>query len=327
MPFRLKVSLAVLLSLLTIALVGPLIVPILPVPDTVPEAQLADPDSQFVEVDGVTVHYKTAGVEGEGPTFVLIHGFGSSTYTWHEVMADFGELGRVIAFDLPAFGLTERPLPNDWDSNPYTPQAQVDLTLGLLDALNIGQAVLIGHSSGGVVAAQVAVKQPERVAGLVLVDAPILSGGRNAPRFLLRLPQINRLGPVFMRQFAGQPGTDFLRNAWSDPDSLDEETLEAYRKPLQANDWDRALWEYAKVNGTVRLEPDLPRLSLPTLVLTGTDDEIVPPEQSERLAETLPDATLEAFEDCGHVPHEECPAPFTDAVTTWLQEQNATTDF
>ena len=327
MPFRLKVSLAVLLSLLTIALVGPLIVPVLPAPDTVAVAQLADPDSQFVEVDEVRVHYKTAGAEGESPTFVLIHGFGSSTYTWHEVMGDFGELGQVIAFDLPAFGLTERPLPDEWESNPYTPQAQVDLTLGLLDALNVEQAILVGHSSGGVLATQVATEQPERVAGLVLVDAPVLAGGRNAPRFLLRLPQINRLGPVFMRQFAGQPGTDFLRSAWSNSDSLDEETLEAYRKPLQVNDWDRALWEYAKVNGTVRLEPELPSLNLPTLVLTGADDAVVPPEQSERLAKALPDATSEAFENCGHVPQEECPVPFTNVVTTWLQARNVITGF
>ena len=322
MPFRLKVSLAVLLSLLVLALVGPLIVPILPVPDTVSEAQLADSDSQFVEVNGVRVHYKSSGAVDDRPAFVLIHGFGSSTYTWHEVMIELGELGRVIAFDLPAFGLTERPLPAEWDSNPYTPQAQVELTLGLLDALEVDEVVLIGHSSGGIVATQVALAQPERVAGLVLVDAPVLAEGRNAPRFLLRLPQVNRLGPIFMRQFAGQPGTDFLTNAWSDPDSLDEETLKAYRKPLQANNWDRALWEYAKVNGAAGLESDLPRLTLPTLVVTGADDAVVPPEQSERLAETLPDATFETFDACGHVPQEECPAPFTDAVKAWLEEQN-----
>ena len=316
-----------MLSLLTLALVGPLIVPILPVPDTVPEAQLADPDSQFVEVNGVTVHYKTTGVAGERPTFVLIHGFGSGTYTWHEVVDNLGELGRVIAFDLPAFGLTERPLPAEWESNPYTPRAQVELTLGLLDELEVDRAILIGHSSGGVVAAQVALEQPERTSGLVLVDTPALAAGRNAPRFLLRLPQINRLGPIFMRQFAGQPGTDFLRSAWSDPDALDEATLEAYRKPLQADNWDRALWEYAKANGPVRLEADLPRLSVPTLVLTGADDAVVLPEQSERSAETLPDATFNTFEGCGHVPQEECPEAFTDAVNAWLQEQSVVADF
>ena len=306
---------------------GPLIVPILPVPDTVSAAQLADPDSQFVEVNGVKVHYKSSGTADDRPTFVLIHGFGSSTYTWHEVADDFGALGRVVAFDLPAFGLTERPLPVEWESNPYTPQAQVELTLGLLDELKVEQAVLVGHSSGGVVAAQVALAQPNRVAGLVLVDAPVLAEGRNAPRFLLRLPQINRLGPIFMRQFAGQPGTDFLRSAWSDPDALDEATLEAYRKPLQVNDWDRALWEYAKANGPVRLEADLPSLNVPTLVLTGADDAVVPPEQGERLAELLPEATLATFEGCGHVPQEECPEAFTGEVNAWLQEQTMTADF
>ena len=97
MPFRIKVSLAALVFVLTLLLVGPLVVPIPPLSDTVPAAQLADPDSRFIKVDGLSVHYKTSSLTppDDAPTFVLLHGFGSSIYTWHKVMDTVRRFGAV----------------------------------------------------------------------------------------------------------------------------------------------------------------------------------------------------------------------------------------
>ncbi len=324
MPFRIKVSLAALVFVLTLLLVGPLVIPVPRLSDTVPAAQLADPDSKFVEVDGVNVHYKTSSLTPpeDAPTFVLLHGFGSSTYTWNNVMDEFGRLGRVFAFDRPAFGLTERPLPETWRENPYTPQAQVELTLGLMDALHIDKAVLVGNSAGATVAAGVALAQPSRVTGLVVVDGAVYdeSSRSTLSRLLLRTPQIDRLGPLLTRQLAGEQGTEFLRSAWSDPGKLDEATLAAYRKPLQTDHWDRALWEYTKASRPPRLADELSRLTLPVLVVTGADDKLVAPGLSERLAGELPDADLAVLAGCGHVPQEECPEPFMAAVRGWLEQ-------
>ena len=325
MPFRIKVSLAALVFVLTLLLVGPLVIPIPPLTDTVPAAQLTDPDSQFVEVDGVNVHYKTSSLAPPqgAPTFVLLHGFGSSTYTWHKVMDEFGALGRTVAFDRPAFGLTERPLPKTWRENPYTPQAQAELTLSFMDALDIDEAVLVGNSAGATVAAKAALARPERVTGLVIVDGDIYdeSSRSTLSRLLLRTPQIDRLGPLLTRQLAGEPGTDFLRSAWSDPAKLDEATVAAYRKPLQTEDWDRALWEYTKASRPPGLESELNRLTLPVLVVTGADDKLVAPSLSERLAGELPSADLALLDACGHTPQEECPEPFMTAVTSWLEQK------
>ncbi|MBC8263534.1 MAG: hypothetical protein H8E47_05355 [Anaerolineales bacterium] len=102
--------------------------------DTVPPQQLADPDSRFVDINGLQVHYKMAG-QG-GPALVLLHGFGASVFSWREVMEPLAEIGTVIAFDRPAFGLTERPVPGEWEGeSPYRAEAQVELTVGLLDEL------------------------------------------------------------------------------------------------------------------------------------------------------------------------------------------------
>jgi pimeloyl-ACP methyl ester carboxylesterase len=133
-------------------LVGPFLVPVRPLKGTVPPEQLADADSRFIDVNGVKMHYKTLG-SGE-PALILLHGFAASTFNWRAVMAPLAELGTVVAYDRPSSGLTERPLPGDWTGeSPYSPDAQVAQLVGLMDALGISQAVLIGNSAGGTVAA------------------------------------------------------------------------------------------------------------------------------------------------------------------------------
>jgi pimeloyl-ACP methyl ester carboxylesterase len=149
----------VIAFLLVVLLVGPFLVPVQPLEETLPPQALADADSQFIEINDLVVHVKTLG-QGE-PVFVLLHGFGARLYSWQPVMASFSQLGTVIAFDRPAFGLTERPL-NWTGTNPYSPQAQVELVLGLLDHFNVQQAILVGNSAGGTIAMQAALAYPER---------------------------------------------------------------------------------------------------------------------------------------------------------------------
>ena len=302
----------------------PLFVPVPPLQNTVTEKDLADADSQFIDIDEITVHYKSSNISPEGsPTFILLHGFGANLFTWHEVMDELGVYGRVIAFDRPAFGLTERIMRGEWQENPYTSQAQVKLVLGLMDALDIDKAILIGHSAGGAIATQVALEHPERVQGLVLVSPAILQGG-GAPAWakpLLYTPQMNRLGPLIMRQVSGEPGLNFIKSAWNNPENLSEATIQGYQKPLQANNWDKALWEYSKANRWVRLESQLPNTKVPTLVISGAGDKIVPPTQSEKLAGLIPDSQFVLADSCGHVVQEECPVPFVETIASWLVGQ------
>jgi pimeloyl-ACP methyl ester carboxylesterase len=252
---------------------------------------------------------------------VLLHGFGSSTYSWQAVLDALAERGFVVDFDRPAFGLSERPMPGEWQGqNPYTPEAQVELTVGLMDALGLERAVLVGNSSGGAVALQGALEHPERVSALVLVDAAVYRGGGPPAwsRWLLSTPQLNRLGPLFMRQLGGSPGETFLEAAWSDPGKIDEATREAYRKPLQVENWDRALWELSKASHEPRLAERLGEVSVPALVIYGADDRIVPPALSERLASELPEGSAAELSGCGHVPQEECPEAFLARLESWL---------
>ena len=313
---RRRTLLIVLAVLAFLLLVGPFLVPVPPLENTVPPQQLADDDSLFMEVKGQVLHYKLYGA-GE-PVFLLLHGFASNTYTWHKVVSTLAEQGRVIVYDRIGFGLSARPLTWAGD-NPYSREAQVEQTLALLDALDVDSVILVGNSAGGTVAAEITLAHPERVQALVLVDAAIYSGG-GAPSFvkpLLRTPQMRHLGPLVSRTFLTQGGS-LLDLAWHDPSLITAEDIAAYEKPLQVENWDKSLWEFTLASDESDLVERLDELTLPVLVITGDDDRIVPTAESLQLAEALPQAELAVLPACGHVPQEECPGPFMEALNNFL---------
>jgi pimeloyl-ACP methyl ester carboxylesterase len=305
-----------LVVLLLVLLVGPFLVPVPPLEGMKSIAELADPDSLFVKINNLTVHYKSAG-QGE-PVFILLHGFGDSVYSWHTVMEPLSQYGRVIAYDRPAFGLTERPM--EWEGeNPYSPQAQVDLLLGILDYFDVSRAMLVGNSAGGTIAMEFYLQHPERVQSLILVDPAVYIGGSapDALGWLLRTPQMRHLGPLIARRIQ-KYGPELLQRAWYDPTKLSQEAIANYEEPLMVENWDVALWDLTTASQDLHLDQHLDEFTLPVLVITGDTDRIVPTEQTLRLAEELPNSTLVVIPQAGHVPHQEQPALFMQAVEEFL---------
>jgi pimeloyl-ACP methyl ester carboxylesterase len=278
------------------------------------------PESRTVEIDGVTVHYVEAGEPG-GPLILLMHGFGASTFSWREVIEPLAAYGHVVAYDRPAFGLTERPLPGDWEAgsvSPYSEQANIGYVLGLMDHFGAQQAILVGNSAGGRVALAVAAAHPERVRALVLVDAAANGMEWNSlERAFFLSPQLRAVGPYAVRGIAGS-GDASIRLAWHDPALVTEAIIAGYRLPLQVENWDRALWEFQRAGERRDLTDDLRQMDIPALVLSGDDDRIIPVEQAIALDALLPDSQLVIIENCGHLPHEEKPAEFMQAVAAFL---------
>jgi pimeloyl-ACP methyl ester carboxylesterase len=312
-----RTGLILLAGGLTAVLVGPFLIPVPPLKGTFPAKTLADDDSEFIDINGLSVHLKKRG-QGE-PVFVLLHGFAASLYSWQRVMEPFSQLGSVIAYDRPGFGLSEHPLL--WQGeNPYSAEAQTELVVSLLDHFQVKQAILVGSSAGGSVSIRVALQHPERVAGLVLVDAAVYVSG-HVPVWLspiLSTPQMRHLGPLIARQIK-RLGPRMVEMAWHDPSRLSDDLLELYRKPYQVENWDKALWEFTQANQFNELPKHLSELAVPSLVITGDDDQIVPTANSIRLAGELPRASLKVIENCGHLPHEELPEQFMQAVRSFLE--------
>src|SRR5207249_8065494 len=103
---------------------------------------------------------------GSGPSVVLIHGFGASIYSWHKVIEPLATAGfHVVAFDAKGFGFSDKP------AHGYSNGDYARLVLALIDSLRLPNPVLVGHSMGGAIAAETALRGPSRIRGLVLVDA------------------------------------------------------------------------------------------------------------------------------------------------------------
>jgi pimeloyl-ACP methyl ester carboxylesterase len=301
--------------------VVPFFVPVPELSGLSAEKELADSDSKFIEVNDVTIHYKEMG---KGKTaFILLHGFGASVYSWREVMDDFAQYGRVIAYDRPAFGLTERPMPETWKENPYGMGANVQLLRGLMDALEVDKAILVGNSAGGGVAVAFALEYPARVEKLVLVD-PGVGGGRG-PRFpgwalpLMWTPQMRHLGPLMMRRYQETLPVTISRE-WADETKLPESVKRKYLKTLMINNWDRAFYELTFSPAYPELRPLLPNLKVDTFIIAGEDDRLIHAWYFEEISKEIP-APLVLLSKCGHVPHEECPNRFMKEVLSFLELQ------
>jgi pimeloyl-ACP methyl ester carboxylesterase len=308
----------VFIILLAILLIGPFLVPVPPLENTKPIEMLADVDSQFIEINDLMVHYKIYG-EGE-KTFILLHGFGASLFSWREIVQPLSAYGTAIAYDRPAFGLTERPM--EWEGeNPYSQASQIELLIHLMNTLRIEKAILVGNSAGGTIAMLTALQHPERVEALILVDPAVYAGG-GAPAWihpLLNTPQMNHLGPLFARQIQTR-GPEIVQMAWHDPSKITNEIMDGYTKPLQAENWDKALWYLTVSSRESNLQNQLQNFNMPVLIITGDDDRIVPTEQSIRLASEIPNAQLVVIPQSGHVPHEEKPNEFMQAVINFLTQ-------
>lgn len=285
--------------------------------------RLADADSRFLDCNGFRVHYKSVGT---GPTLILLlHGSFLSLRSWRRVMAPLANLpsdgATVVACDRPVFGLTSRPLPKGQGASLYSAEAQSDLVAALIARLGFASAILIGNSTGGTIALLTALRYPEQVRGLVLVDAMIYSGYATS-----EVPgPVRTVMKALKPAFAGLMGfmidrlyAPALRKFWFRQEAFSDADLAAYRADFMIGPWQRAFFELFLTTRHLGLDARLPQLLTPCLVITGEHDRAVKPAESRRLADELPNATLAVIPDCGHLPQEEAPAPFLAAVKDYL---------
>lgn len=317
LPARRLLAVSALLAAVCIAALW--LLPIPTVSDATPLDQLAGPDGRFLDVGDRRLYIETAG-DGD-PLILLLHGFGASLFTWRDVLPSLSDLGTVVAYDRTGFGLSDRPMPGDWEGeSPYSASYQADLAADLVEALGASEAVLIGNSAGGRVAMQTALEHPEQVRALVLVSPAVLTTGGlpDWAKPILRLPPVRRIGPLLVRRIATE-GAALIEQAWHDPARITPDRFAGYKLPLQAKDWDRALWEVTLAPSAPSVVERLDDLDIPVLILTGDDDRVVPTAETLRLASLMPEAELVVLPHCGHLPQEECPEAFLEAVGAFLK--------
>lgn len=278
------------------------------------------PQDKFTVVNGVRTRYWEEG--DKGTPVVLVHGLGGFVENWIYNIGPLSKKHRVYAFDLLGFGQTEKkPLVGNL--------FQLVAFIGdFLDTLQIKKAVLIGNSLGGGLALQYAIDNPDRVDKLVLVDNAGLGREVCSDFKFCALPFINR--------FFVKPNTDGVDRIMGllvhDPSVMTKEFQDYSRR-------------YSNLEGSLKsflstlmagvsilgqknklVKPLLERLDtvrIPTLIIWGNEDRIIPVSHAHIAAKKIPGARLEIFENCGHIPQFEQREKFNRLVLEFLGENNS----
>jgi pimeloyl-ACP methyl ester carboxylesterase len=264
----------------------------------------------------------TYRLEGDGPLIVLVHGMAGSAATWDRVVPSLTERFAVLAFDLPGHGSSAKPVDGDYSLGSFASAVR-----DLMMSLGLERGTIVGQSLGGGVAMQFAYQFPSRCERLVLVGSGGL--GREVSPLLraLAFPGVEFLYPVIFasvlrdaaRGVLGALGRIGLRPSpsvdqiWQSYESLTEpETREAFARTLRS--------VVDPTGQRVSAHDRLPLArNIPTLIVWGADDAIIPRAHAAEAAATLPNSRVEIFERVGHFPHCEDPDRFVEVLTDFLE--------
>ncbi len=268
------------------------------------EAKYAAMDSHYVDLPGgVRAHYRVSGADS-APVVLLVHGFSASTQTWDAWAEQLDRSFRVVRLDLPGHGLTRAPASYRGGVNAYR-----DTLDAFVDSQNLRGFVLAGSSMGGNVAWRYALAHPDKVAGLVLVDAagwPDLRAGSNElPVFkVLRNPV---LGPLIRDLDARNLTRQGLRAAFADPSLATQDMVQRYAELSRAPGHRQQLIDNTLSfrDGDYATPEKLAGITAPTLIMHGDRDLLIPLATAQQFHAAIPGSQLVVYPGVGHLPQEE----------------------
>jgi pimeloyl-ACP methyl ester carboxylesterase len=274
-------------------------------------------DLRHVEIHGHKVAYRLAGT---GETILLIHGMAGSSRTWRAVMPALAQHYQVLAPDLVGHGSSEKP-PGDYSLGAFASGLR-----DLMDVLDVDRATVVGQSLGGGVAMQFAYQFPERCTRLVLVSSGGL--GREVSWMLraLSLPGSELVLPVVAPAFVRERGNAV--SVWLRDHGVKSqraaEMWQAYislSQPENRSAFLRTLRAVVDPGGQAVDASDRLYLteSMPTLIIWGDNDKIIPVAHAHTAHAALPGSRLEIFEGAGHFPQVEAPEQFVDVVMDFFE--------
>ncbi len=268
--------------------------------------------SHYVEVDGLKLHYLSAG---EGDPILLIHGFPTSSHLWRNVMPELAKSHRAIAIDLPGYGLSEKPL--DIKYNFFFFEKVLD---GFLDALGITKTALAVHDLGGPVGLFWAVRHPERLTQLVILNTLVYPETSWAVKLFLislRLPGV--------RDYLVSPKglVASMKFGVVHKDRLNRDALTPYTAPFVDSAARQALIKAGSglsVKGLAEIAQKLPSLEVPVRIIYGENDRILPEvaKTMRRVNGDLPGAEVTSLPNCGHFLQEDEPQRVGELISEFL---------
>jgi pimeloyl-ACP methyl ester carboxylesterase len=291
------------------------------VPDQTPGAAGSAPDlrRRFQTIHGYLRAYIQAG---SGPALLLLHGIGDNADSWMDVLPELTRTHTVIAPDLLGHGQSDKPRAD------YSVAAYANGMRDLLTVLGVERVTIVGHSLGGGVAAQFAYQFPERCERLVLVGSGGVSRSVSPVLRLVASPLADIVLPALRRPFvdlAAVALAEFLRRSpldlGRDADDV-QRVLTGLPDAAARQAFVRTLRSAVDWRGQVVTMLDRSYLaeSMPTQLMWGAHDAIIPVGHGYLAHKSLPGSRLEVFEEAGHFPHRQDPDRFIAVLRRFLEE-------
>ncbi len=290
------------------------------------DAKYSSPASQFLRLEsGARIHYRDEGLK-DGRPVVLIHGSNASLHTWEPWVAILGRKYRTISLDLPGHGLTGKVPDRNYSNASY-----VSVVNEIVEHLEVDNFVLGGNSMGGGVSWRYALQYPEKVEAMILVDAVGLpqwsvemrennsKNSNKGPRVfrLLRKPWFRAVARHMDPWYLIEQG---LHSAYSDQTAVTDKLIQRYYDlALREGSREATMDRFASLSSDAHASVDPAQLRLPTLILWGRDDALIPASVAERFDSSLPDSSLVIYENVGHAPMEEIPERSVADVLAFLE--------
>jgi len=267
--------------------------------------------ADHLEVLGARLHVRVSGPVDK-PAVVLLHGFGASLHTWEPWATALERDFRVVRLDFPGGGLS----PPDPIAD-YSDTRSLQLLLGVLDALGIQRAHVVGHSMGGRIAWNLAARHPSRVDKLVLLAPDGFASPGFAYGVAPGVPAVMQLMrwtlPRWMLRMNLEP-------AYAQPTAMTDALLQRYFDLLRAPGARQAMLQRMEQTVLVDPVPLLRAIQIPTLLGWGEQDAMIPPANAQDYLKALPNARLVTWPGIGHLPQEEAAERTLPAVRDFLLE-------
>lgn len=275
--------------------------------------------SQFVSLPGGgSAHVRDEG-NRQGPVLVLVHGSNASLHTWEPWVAELGDTYRIVSMDLPGHGLTGR-IPGD----DYSREGMTQTVHELTEILGVDRFAIAGNSMGGGVAALYALEHPDRVSALILVDAagvPVKRKDDEVPLAfrIASMPVISNAMRYVLPRSLVEEG---VRKVFVDQSKVTDEMVARYFD-LSLHEGNRDATRIRFASSAKRDEEAfaarLGEIKMPTLILWGEKDGLIPVSAAHEFKARIPQAELVIFENVGHVPMEEVAGESAAAVRDFLE--------
>ena len=267
------------------------------------EQRYASVDSRFMDLPGgVRAHYRDQGPR-DAPVLVLVHGFSASLHAWEPWVARLSNDYRCISLDLPGHGLTRTP-----DGYQISPEAQIEVVDQVVSRLGAERFVIGGNSMGGGVAWRYTLAHPDKVRGLVLVDAagwPEAGKGDKPPLAFVLLA--NPVGRMVMRNIDPTPlAKGGLKSAYGDERLVTPQLVARYAELARAPGRRELITSGRRPSGATNAAV-FKAITAPTLVMHGEADGVIPVAASRGFAGAIPGAKLITYPGVAHVPMEQIP--------------------